>query len=94
MPTLNFNVKIKAGARTPVEVSAHSTAINEKTIAFINGRTLTSTQIAEWLQVVGYPACEGCEHLCFPGPVTCIYPGDGCEYPDARKEEAAGRIDR
>lgn len=48
---LNFNVKVRAGTRTSVEVEARCTAVNEKMIKFIGGRTLTSGQIAEWIRV-------------------------------------------
>ena len=36
------------------------------------------------IYLVSYPACDGCENLCFPAPLTCLYPGDGCEYPQDR----------
>ncbi|MFA5714428.1 MAG: hypothetical protein WC998_01640 [Candidatus Paceibacterota bacterium] len=45
-----------------------------KFVAVINGKEYK----------VGYPKCQGCEHLCFPGPLTCDYPGKGCEYPELR----------
>ena len=48
---------------------------NRKYVAYIDGRKYK----------VGYPACQGCEHLCFPAPLACSYPGDGCEYPEHRK---------
>ena len=45
-----------------------------KFVAIINGKEYK----------VGYPTCQGCEHLCFPGPLRCLYPGKGCEYPETR----------
>lgn len=49
MPTLNFNVKVKAGKRTPAKVECYYTAVNEQTITLINGRQITNQQIAEWI---------------------------------------------
>ena len=42
--------------------------------------------IDEKKYAVGYPKCAGCEHLCFPGPLTCDYKTetDQCEYPKER----------
>jgi len=48
--------------------------MSEKTIAIIDGKSYQ----------VGYPQCRGCPHLCFPAPLTCLHPGDGCEYPAQR----------
>lgn len=45
-----------------------------KTIAIIDG--------VEY--AVGFPECRGCENLCFPAPLTCVFVGNGCEYPDER----------
>lgn len=47
---INLNVKIKAGPRTPIEVSVYSTSVNEKTIKFVNGNQVTETQIADWIE--------------------------------------------
>lgn len=43
MSLLNFNVKVKAGKRTPAQVSAYSTAVNKKTLTLTNGETITNT---------------------------------------------------
>lgn len=47
---ININVKIKAGPRTPVEVTAYCTAVNAKIIVFANGKRVSGTQIADWIQ--------------------------------------------
>jgi len=47
---INLNVKIKVGPRTPVEVNVFSTSVNERTVKFTNGKQLTETQIADWIQ--------------------------------------------
>jgi hypothetical protein len=49
MPTLNFNVKVKAGKRTPVEVECYYTAVNQETLTLINGVTVTNQEIAEFI---------------------------------------------
>jgi hypothetical protein len=46
---LNLNIKIKSGKRTPVEVSVYSTSVNQKTMEFVNGKSLTEKEIIEWL---------------------------------------------
>ncbi len=46
----NLNVKIKAGARTPVGVIVYGSAVNEKIIKFANGKQVTGTQIADQLR--------------------------------------------
>ena len=43
----------------------------DKTHAIINGRKYR----------VGYPQCAGCENLVITHS-TCLYPGEGCEYPE------------
>ncbi len=48
--TINLNVKIKAGPRTPVEVEVCGTAVNEKKIKFANGEEVTGSQIADFLK--------------------------------------------
>ena len=47
---INLNVKIKAGPRTPVEVTVYGTAVNEKTLNFANGDQITETTICSWLK--------------------------------------------
>jgi hypothetical protein len=47
---LNFNVKVKAGPRTPAQVGAYYTSVNSKTVTLTNGKTITSAQISKWLQ--------------------------------------------
>ncbi len=48
--TLNFNIKITSGARTPIKIEAYSTAVNPKILEFQHSKkTLTSTQIEIWL---------------------------------------------
>ncbi len=47
---INLNVKIKAGKRTPVAVEVYSMSVNEKTIEFANGLTITESQIASRIQ--------------------------------------------
>jgi len=47
---INFNIKVKGGKRTPVEVTVYGTAVNEKVIEFSNGKTVSESQIAIWLQ--------------------------------------------
>jgi hypothetical protein len=49
MPTININVKVKAGKRTPSEVAAYYTAVNEPTLTLVNGREVSASQIAEWI---------------------------------------------
>jgi hypothetical protein len=51
----------------------------------------TVVTIEKSIYSVGYPECQGCENLCFPAPLTCVFDGDGCEYPDSRKK-ASGPI--
>ena len=46
---ININVKVKAGKRTPVDVTVITTGVNEKTLTLINGLTITDQQIAEWI---------------------------------------------
>jgi len=48
--------------------------MSEKTIAIIDRKSYQ----------VGYPQCAGCENLCPLAPATCLYQGDGCEYPAQR----------
>ncbi len=48
--TINLNIKIKAGPRTPVEVDVCGTAVNEKSLTFANGKKLTGIDIAKWLK--------------------------------------------
>jgi hypothetical protein len=50
--------------------------MDDKYVAIIEGKTYR----------VGYPQCAGCENLCIPFPASCIYPGEGCEYPKERVE--------
>ena len=47
---LNFNIKVKAGKRTPAQVTAYSTAVNKKIVTLVNGETTSDEQIAKWLQ--------------------------------------------
>ncbi len=48
--TLNFNIKVTSGGRTPIKVEAYSTAVNPKILEFQNSKkTVTSDQIAIWL---------------------------------------------
>ena len=44
---INLNVKVKAGPRTPVDVSVYYTAVNERSIRFKNGKRISGTAIAE-----------------------------------------------
>jgi hypothetical protein len=46
---INFNVKVRAGPRTPVGVDVYSTSSKEKALRFANGVQVTETQIADWL---------------------------------------------
>jgi len=50
--TINLNVKVKAGPRTPIEVSACSTSVNEKLIKLSNGRTVSDRYLAKLLEEV------------------------------------------
>lgn len=45
----------------------------------------TTVKIENQIYEVGYPQCQGCEHLALPAPCVCLYPGEGCEYPESRK---------
>jgi type VI protein secretion system component Hcp len=47
MAQINLNIKIKAGKRTPVEIDIYRTSVNEKTLDFINGKSLTEQDIIE-----------------------------------------------
>ncbi len=47
---INFNVKVRGGPRTPVEVDVFSTSVNEKALTFKNGLTVTQDQIATWIK--------------------------------------------
>ena len=49
MPTLNINVKVIGGKRTPPNVEAYYTAVNIKEITFPNGRVITNEQLAQWI---------------------------------------------
>lgn len=46
---VNLNVKIKAGLRTPVEVTVYGTSVNEKIIKFQNGKKVSENDIADWI---------------------------------------------
>jgi hypothetical protein len=46
---INLNVKIKAGKRTPVEVSVYSTSREEKILVLTNGKKVGEKQIVNWL---------------------------------------------
>jgi hypothetical protein len=46
---ININLKVKAGKRTPVEVTAYGTSVNEKTLTLINGETIREQVIIDWL---------------------------------------------
>lgn len=46
----NFNFKVSAGPRTPIEVDCIATSVNEKTFKFSNGKTITDKEIAKWVQ--------------------------------------------
>lgn len=46
---INLNIKVYGGKRTELSVEARPTAVNEKTMVFKNGRSVTDTQIAEWM---------------------------------------------
>lgn len=50
MTTINLNVKIKAGKRTPVEVTVYGTSANGKTLEFANGLTITDGHIVKWIE--------------------------------------------
>jgi hypothetical protein len=51
MATFNFNVKIKTGKRTPIEVGCYWTAVNNKTVELFNSdETTTVSAIAEFIQ--------------------------------------------
>lgn len=48
---INLNIKIKAGKRTPPQVTIYSTSITrEKVIEFANGERVTETEICNWLE--------------------------------------------
>ena len=47
---INLNIKIKAGPRTPIEVTVYGTAVNDKTIKFANGHEVKENTICEWLE--------------------------------------------
>jgi|GEM_PF-4279441 len=47
---INFNVKVKAGPRTPPQVTVYSTSVNEKWLTYANGRTDSEHSIAIQLQ--------------------------------------------
>lgn len=47
---INLNVKIKAGPRTPVEVDVYRTSINERVIKFGNGKQISESDLATWIQ--------------------------------------------
>lgn len=47
---INLNVKVRGGPRTPVRVDVFSTSVNEKTLTFKNGMTVTQDQIATWIK--------------------------------------------
>jgi len=46
----NLNVKIRGGQRTPVEVSACSTAVNPRVMVLKGGEVITDAQIAAWIE--------------------------------------------
>ena len=53
---MNLNVKIKAGPRTPVEVSVYGSARKVKNFRFANREEITEAEIVEWLQ----KSLQGC----------------------------------
>jgi hypothetical protein len=49
--TLNFNIKVKSGKRTPIEVSCYSTAVNKKQLEFQHtSKMISNSQIADWIE--------------------------------------------
>jgi len=48
---INLNVKIIGGPRTPLDVQVYGTAVNDKIMRFANGKTVSETQMAEWIRV-------------------------------------------
>jgi hypothetical protein len=50
MTTININVKITAGKRTPVQVDVYSTSVNGKALEFANGEKLEDSEITVWLE--------------------------------------------
>lgn len=49
MTTINLNLKVKAGPRTPVQVTCYGTSVNEKAIKFRNGQVIKENSIANWV---------------------------------------------
>ena len=51
--THNFNVKIKTGKRTPIEVTVYYTAVNEKVLQFSHTeKEIPQGKVAEWISDV------------------------------------------
>lgn len=51
--THNFNVKIKTGKRTPIEVTVYYTAVNEKTLQFSHTeKELPQQKVADWISEI------------------------------------------
>lgn len=50
MTTINLNVKIKAGKRTPVEVLVYGTSVNDKSLEFSNGLVISESRIIKWIE--------------------------------------------
>ena len=48
--TVNLQVKIKTGKRTPVEVMVTNTSVNEKIMTFLNGKTMSEYTFSQYLE--------------------------------------------
>jgi hypothetical protein len=48
---INFNLKVKSGKRSPIEVRCYATSVNEKRLEFQgSNKTITETKISNWLE--------------------------------------------
>jgi len=50
MTTININIKVKAGPRTPASVDVELTSVNPKTLKLANGKTVSDADLARWLK--------------------------------------------
>ncbi|MFH1455043.1 MAG: hypothetical protein ABIF22_01865 [bacterium] len=48
--TINLNIKLTAGKRTPLQVDVQRTSVNEKVLTFKNGQTMTESEIASTIK--------------------------------------------
>ena len=87
----HFNQAIAAAQRRITDPLAFYPR-NEPNVVIASGETMKERSMNDKFTViidgqvysVGFPQCAGCENLCFPAPLVCLYPGEDGEYPRTR----------